>query len=120
SSRAHLCIGGWGWIRWQADRYEEFAIGQCKMGFAILNINLAQGNSAGASRASNIDFGAKHQQGGRKIAAERGVAALSLRSDMADVPAAFKAISIGVSPPFALIVVDAARIEAQIAADRSH
>src|SRR6516164_5648784 len=47
------------------------------------------------------------------------MAALSLRCDMTNIAAVFQTISMCASPPFALIVVDAARIKTQIAADRS-
>ena len=68
----------------------------------------------------NAYFSTKNEQSGRKIADEGGVTTLSLRGNMANIPAVFEAISICTSPPFALIVVYAASIEAQIAADRPH
>src|ERR1700693_5999892 len=46
--------------------------------------------------------------------------ALSLRGNVTSTPATFETISIGVPPPFALIVVNAAGIKAQIAANGRH
>ena len=57
------------------------------MGLAILDIKIAQRNPALALRAGNVDFGAIHEQCGREIAAEGGVAALSLRGDVTSIPA---------------------------------
>src|SRR5664280_1550696 len=45
---------------------------------------------------------------------------LSLRGNVADVSAMLQTIGIGAPPPFALIVINAAGIEAQIAADGRH
>ena len=39
---------------------------------------------------------------------------------MADGPGGLQAMVIGIAPPFALIVEDAARVETEIAADRAH
>ena len=45
--------------------------------------------------------------------------AFPLRGDVTDIAAVLKAVRIRVPPPFALVVVNAAGIEAQIAAERS-
>ena len=98
-------------------RDDELAISQSEMRFAVFNIKFAQGNSAMTLCTGNVDFSTKNEQGGRKIAGEGGVTALSLRGNMANIPAVLETISICLPPPFALIVVNAAGIEAQIAAD---
>src|SRR5450759_1469140 len=101
-------------------RDDELAISQSEMRLAVFNIEFAQGNSAMTLCAGNANFGTKNEQGGRKIAGEGGVTTLSLRGNMANIPAVLEAIGICAPPPFALIVVNAARVEAQIAADRPH
>src|SRR5450759_3862300 len=102
------------------DRHDELAFGQSEMGLAVFDIEIAQRNSAIALCAGNVNFGAENEQSGRKIAAVGGVTALSLRSNMTNIPAMLETISIRVPPPFALIVINAAGIEAQIAANRPH
>src|SRR5450755_770735 len=101
-------------------RDDEFAISQSEMRFAVFNIKFAQGNAAMTFCTGNANFSTKNEQGGRKIAGEGGVTTLSLRGNVANIPAVLEAISIGAPPPFALIVVNAARVEAQIAADSRH
>ena len=91
---------------------DEFAVCQSEMRLAVFEIELAQGNAADALRAGNVDFGAKSEQGGRKVAREGCVAVLSLRGNMASISAVLETIGICLPPPFALIVVDAARVEA--------
>ena len=87
---------------------------------AVFRIKVGKRNAATAGRAGDFDLGAEHHQGRGEIAAEGGVAALALRRDVAGIAAMLEAIVVGVPPPFALIVVDAARIEAEIAADGRH
>ena len=116
----HFFVGRRRRGRRQMHRHKEFAGGQREMGLAVFDIELAQRNSALAFCAGDVDFGAVNEQSGRQVAAEGGMTALSLRGDMASLPAILETISIGAPPPFALVVVNAARIEAQIAADGCH
>ena len=60
------------------------------------------------------------KQSRRQIAGKGRVTAASLRSDVTDIATVLETIRICAPPPFTLIVVDAASIEAQIAADRRH
>ena len=62
----------------------------------------------------------RHQRG-REIAAEGGKAhAAALGRDVADLAGGLEAVIVGGPPPFALIVEDAARVEADVAADGAH
>src|SRR6185436_14304204 len=61
------------------------------------------------------------QQRGGEIAGEgRKADAAALRRDVANRAGGLQAMIIGVTPPFALVIEDAARIETEIAADRTH
>ena len=60
-------------------RDDEFSLRQGKVRLAVFDIELAQGNAANALRAGDVDFGAKSEKGGRKVAREGGVTVLSLR-----------------------------------------
>src|SRR3974390_2870744 len=102
------------------DRHDELARGQSEMGAAIFHIELAERHSPLALRTGDIDFGAEREQSGREIAGIGGMKPLALWSDVTNVAAMFEAIGVGVPPPLALVIVDAAGIEAQIAADRRH
>src|ERR1017187_5929427 len=102
------------------DRHDELAGRQCEMGLAVFDIELAQRNSALALGAGNVDFGAINEQSRRQVAGESGMTALSLRGDVADVAAILQAIGVRTPAPFALIVINAAGIETQIAADGRH
>jgi hypothetical protein len=102
------------------DGHDEFAVGQSEMSLAVFHIELAQRNAAMALRADDVDFGAKNEQSGRKIATVGGVTALSLWGNMTNIPTILETICVGVPPPFALIVINAAGIDAQIAANRPH
>ena len=85
------------------------------------DIELLKRDRALAVRAGDVDLGAEREQGGREIAGESGKAdAAAFRRDVADGAGGLQAVVIGVAPPFALIVEDAARVEAEIAAERAH
>ena len=73
-----------------------------------------------ALRAGNIDLSTEDEQSWRQIAGEGGMTAVSLRCDVASIATVLEAIRVGFPPPFALIVINAARIEAQVAAQRAH
>src|SRR5664279_4033367 len=100
--------------------HDELAGGQSEMGLTVFDIEFAQRNAALAFWTGSINLGAEHEQSRRKIAGESGMAALSLRGNVADIAAIFQAIGVGAPPPFALIVINAAGIEAQIAANGRH
>ena len=85
------------------------------MCLAVLEIQFAQGDPTIALCSRNINLGTKDEQGGRKIAGEGGMTALPLRGHMANAPVILETKVICGSPPFALIVVNAAGVEAQIA-----
>ena len=121
AARAHFRISRRGRVRRQMHRDDELAISQSEMRLAVLNIKFAQGiRGARPCVPAMLDFSTENEQRRRKIADEGGVTTLSLRGNMANIPAVLEAISIGASPPFALIVVNAAGVEAQIAPDRPH
>src|SRR5205085_311948 len=68
-----------------------------------------------------IDLGAQRQQRRRKIAAEAGEAhAPAFRRDMTDAANRLEAMIVGGAPPFALVVEQAARVEAEVAAYGAH
>src|SRR4249920_3800222 len=87
---------------------------------AVLGIEIGERDAAPTARPGNLHLGAEHHQGGCEIAAEGRMAALALGRDMAGVAAMLEAILVRAPPPFALIVIDAAGIEAEIAAYRRH
>ena len=69
----------------------------------------------------DVHLGAKGEQGGREVAGEsRKAHATALRRNVAYRAGCLQAVIIGAPPPFALIVENAACVEAQIAADSSH
>ena len=85
------------------------------------DIERLERNGALAGRAGDVDLGAERKEGRGKIAGEgRKAHAAALRRDVADGAGGLQAVIIGVTPPFALVVEDAARVEAEIAADRAH
>src|SRR6185437_9975772 len=79
------------------------------------------GNAAFSRRRGDVDLGAERQQSWRQVAAEGGEAdAAAFWRDVTNCAGSFQAMVIGVAPPFALIVENAAGIKAEIAADRAH
>src|SRR5262252_7624375 len=63
----------------------------------------------------------KIKSAGARFAAESGKAdAPAFRRDMAHGADGFQAMPVGVAPPFALVVENAAGVETEIAADRAH
>jgi len=87
----------------------------------IADIEIGERQRARARRPGHRDFGVKREQRRRKIAAERGEAdAAAFRRHVADVAGGFQAMAVGLAPPFALIVEDAAGIERKVAAERPH
>ena len=85
------------------------------------DIERLERNGALAGGAGDVDLGAERQQRGGKIAGEgRKADAAALRRDVADGAGGLQAMIVGVTPPFALVIEDAARVEAEIAADRAH
>src|SRR3974377_1063543 len=85
---------------------------------AVLDIELRQRNAPSPAVPCDFHLRAEHQQRRREIARIGRVATLPLRRDVTDVAAVFEAEAVRAAPPVALIVIDAARVEAQIAADR--
>ena len=85
------------------------------------DVELLEWNRAPACRTRDVDIGVEREQSWRKIARESCKAhAAALRCDVADGAGCLQAMVIGAPPPFALIVEDAARVEAEIAADGAH
>src|SRR6185503_819033 len=85
------------------------------------DVELFKRQGAAALWPCDLGFAAEDQKGGREIAAERREAyAATLRCDVANCTGGLEAVIDGAAPPFALVIEDAARIEAQIAADRAH
>ena len=71
-----------------------------------------------AARSGDLDLGVENEQRRREIAGERRVTVVALRRDVAGLAAVLQAVVVGAPPPFALVVEDAARVEAEIAAER--
>ena len=108
-----------------AQRQEIFAVaagfGDRLVLARITDIEIGERHRPAARRPRDVDLGIERQQRRRQVAAEGGEAdAAAFRRDVADVAGGFQAMMIGVAPPFALIVENAARIEREIAADRAH
>ena len=93
---------------------------ECEMRAAIFDVKLAHRGAPAAVWPGDLDFRAERQQGGRQVAREGRMASLALRRHVTGIAAVLEAIAVGAPPPFALVVVDAARIEAEVAADRGH
>src|SRR5262249_21964879 len=82
---------------------------------------LHKGNGAFSRRTRDINFGAKCEQGGGKVAGEsRKAHTAALRRNVAYGAGCLQAVIVGVSPPFALIVENAPCVETEIATDGSH
>src|SRR6185295_15668523 len=63
----------------------------------------------------------EHGQGGGQVAAEGGEAhAAALGRHMANLARGLETMVVGRAPPFALVVEDAAGVEAEIAAEGAH
>ncbi len=87
----------------------------------MADVEILQRQRASARGPDQIDLGAERQQGGGQVAAEGGEAhAAALGRHVADVAGGLEAVVVGLPPPLALIVEDAARVEAQVAADGAH
>jgi len=119
-----LCAHGGDELAW-AQREIIFAValrlGDRHVLSREADIERLERDGALAGRTRDVDLGAEREQGRRKVAAERGKAdAATLRRDVADGAGGLQAVIVGVAPPFALVIEDAARVEAEIAADRAH
>src|SRR6185312_9372194 len=62
----------------------------------------------------------QRDQHGRRVTRRDGIAALAIRGDAADIAALLQAEIERLPPAFRLVVIVAARIEAEIAAERAH
>ena len=83
---------------------------------------VAHGDRARAVRAEQVDFPVEQQHRRREIAGiGREADAFRLGRDMAHLAQfGLEAVVVGFAPPFGLVVVDAAGIQADVAADRAH
>src|SRR6185437_7228351 len=107
------------------QRQIEFSVALCLRNRYVLarvaDIELIEGNAAFSRRRGDVDLGAERQQSWRQVAAEGGEAdAAAFWRDVTNCAGSFQAMVIGVAPPFALIVENAAGIKTEIAADRAH
>src|SRR5437763_1466904 len=85
------------------------------------DIETRKRDGAPSGGAGEINLGPQREQRGCEIAAEaRETHAATLGRDVANLARRLEAMMVGLPPPFALIVKDAARVETQIAADRPH
>src|SRR5262249_24790829 len=97
------------------------ALGDWSILSRVTDIELLERNGARSAGSREIDCGVERQQSRREIAAEgRKANAPAFRCHVADVAGRLEAMIVGGAPPFALVIVEAARVEADIAADRPH
>src|SRR5271166_140871 len=68
----------------------------------------------------DLDFSAQAEQSRRSVARKRRPAELSARSDVAQIAILLQAETATLAPQQRLVVPQAARVEAEIAADRTH
>src|SRR5580658_942540 len=105
----------------RAQRQIILAVARRSVMPRMADIELAQRQRPPSRRTGNLDLALERQQRRREITAEGGEAdAAALGRDMTDRARGLEAMIVGLSPPFALVVVDAARVEAEIAADGAH
>src|SRR5262249_16898469 len=108
-----------------AQREEDLAVaarlGDRLVLARVADIETAERERPPALRADESDLSAERHQRGREIAAEgRKAYAAAFRGDVAHLARSLEAVVVGGAPPFALVVIDAARIKAEIATDRAH
>src|SRR5262249_36137273 len=108
-----------------SQRQKIFSVALCLRHRNVLpsesNIKLLEGNGAFPRCTRDVHFGAKCKQGGGKVAREsREAHAATLRRDVAYCAGCLQAVVVGAPPPFALIVENAACVEAEIATNGSH
>src|SRR5437763_11634402 len=109
----------------RAQRQIKFAVAPALGDWLVLaritDIEIGKRQRTTASRTGDVDLRIEDQKRRREIAAERGKTdAPAFRRDMTDRADGLQTMMVGVAPPFALIVEDAACVETQIAADGAH
>src|SRR5208282_3623604 len=84
---------------------------------AVLLEQIVERDPSRAVRAADFGLGSEHQQHRRGIAAIGGVAAVSRRRHVTNRAAVLEAEIVASPPPRALVIENATRIEAEIAAE---
>jgi len=118
AAHAGLAVAGGRGIRRQVHADKNLVSVESQMGAAILSIKIRKLDPPVLHiSAGDLDLCIKNHQSRRQISAERGMTSLTLRRNVADSACMFKAVIVGATPPFALVVVDASCLQAKIAAD---
>src|SRR6516162_8002172 len=121
AAHAGLAIAGGRRIRRQAHGDKNLVSVECQMGTAVLLIKIRKLDPPALhTSADDLDFRIKNHQSRREISAECGMTPLTLRRNVADSACVFKAVIVGATPPFALVVVDTSCLQAKIAANRRY
>ncbi len=87
---------------------------------AVAGVKLAERNSACSSSADNFDFRIQAKQRRRRVRRKRRPAFCSAGSHVAEIAVFLDAEPARLSPRQRLVVPEAARVEADVAADRPH
>src|SRR6266508_2815129 len=82
----------------------------------ILDIKIGKGHAPSSHRTGDFDRGIENHQSRCEVAAERCMTVLTLRRHVTNTALAFETIIVRTPPPFALIEINAASLEAEIAA----
>src|SRR5579859_6220591 len=83
-------------------------------------VEVVERNAAGSACTGDFDFGVQAQQGGRRVAGKCRPAFRPAGSDVAQVAIFLDAEAAAFAPGERLVVPEAARVEADVAADGAH
>ena len=100
----------------QVNCDDEFTGGKRQVVHAVIVVEICDRDTPCACGAEDFHLGLVNDQSWRHIAAERGKTERTVWRDVAHVTPVLEAKIVAAAPPFALVVVNASRIEAQIAA----
>jgi hypothetical protein len=119
-ARLEVAAARAGRLRRDPHRGDQLVGGERQGPHAVLDVEFGERNGSRAARSGHLDVRRERQQRRGHVAAERRVTALALRRHVADFAAELQAVGVGAAPPFALVVEDAACVEAQVAAEGGH
>src|SRR5215469_6163919 len=122
SANAQLAIGSAeaGRRTWEKDARNDFIRPQSAVGIAFASVELAERNATRTGGPGYFDIRIQAKQSRRGIAGERRPAFAAAGSDVAEIAVLLDAESARLSPGKRLVVPQAARIEADVTADRAH
>src|ERR1051325_8162341 len=109
-----------GGTRWEDNSCQQLVLGKLHAIDAVVVIELREPHATRAANGNNLNLRVETKQGGRRIGRKSGPALLSAGRDVTQVAVFLNAKPARFAPCQRLVVPEAARVQADVAADRPH